>query len=109
MSQVSLAMDTEKDAPMPIHHEEAVLQVADLVSKEDHEVSKWQVIKRNPRVFLWSIYAIWAILLVSFDNQASGIVFGIPEFRRDFGHYYNGNYVLDAKWQSAFTGAPLAS
>ncbi|RDL36806.1 General substrate transporter [Venustampulla echinocandica] len=102
-------MDSEKDAPVPAHQEEVEVQVAVQVNKEDHEMSKWQVIRRYPQPFFWSVYAIWTILLVSFDNQASGIVFGIPQFRKDFGYYYDGNYVLDAKWQSAFSGAPLAS
>ncbi|KAH8822024.1 putative maltose permease [Xylogone sp. PMI_703] len=102
-------MDMEKDATVPIHQEEAPLQVINQLNNEDHQMPKWEAVERNPQAFWWSIYAVWTILLVSFDNQASGIVFGIPQFRKDFGYYFNGNYVLDAKWQSAFSGTPLAS
>ncbi|KAH8812998.1 putative maltose permease [Xylogone sp. PMI_703] len=102
-------MDLQNDFSTPIHQDEVELQVADRVNKEDHEVLKRQAIRRNPRAFWWSIYAVWTLFLVGFDNQASGIIFGIPQFRKDFGHYFDGNYVLDAKWQSAFSGAPLAS
>lgn len=57
---------------------------------------------------------VWVVLLVSFENQAAGNVIGIPEFRKDFGYKFTGpdgevSYVLDAKWQSAFQGAPVAS
>lgn len=41
--------------------------------------------------------------------QASGIILGIPEFRKDFGYLFDGNYVLPANWQSAFSGAPSAA
>ncbi|KAK9482888.1 hypothetical protein V1527DRAFT_508797 [Lipomyces starkeyi] len=51
----------------------------------------------------------WAILLVSFENQASGNILGIPEFRKDFGYFYEGEWVLDTNWQSGFNGAPVAS
>jgi MFS transporter, SP family, general alpha glucoside:H+ symporter len=45
---------------------------------------------------------------VSFENQASGTVLGIPEFRKDFGEYYDGQYVINAAWQGAITGVPYA-
>jgi len=45
----------------------------------------------------------------SHTMQASGIILGIPEFRKDFGYFFDGNYVLPANWQSAFSGAPSAA
>lgn len=91
-----------------VEHRESqhLSQIANL---EDHEITKWQSVKQYPWTFAWCIYAVWCILLVSFENQASGNVTGIPEFRKDFGHYYEGNWVLEAKWQSAFSGGPVAS
>lgn len=84
-------------------------QLGHLANQEDHELTKWQSLKRYPWTFTWCVYAVWCILLVSFENQASGNVTGIPEFRKDFGHFYEGSWVLDAKWQSAFSGGPVAS
>ncbi|KAJ5698651.1 hypothetical protein N7462_000656 [Penicillium macrosclerotiorum] len=84
-------------------------QLGHIANQEDHELNKWQSLKRYPWAFLWCVYAVWCVLLVSFENQASGNVTGIPEFRKDFGHYYDGSWVLDAKWQSAFSGGPVAS
>ncbi|KAJ5999984.1 hypothetical protein N7481_000393 [Penicillium waksmanii] len=84
-------------------------QLGHIANEEDHALTKWQSLKKYPWTFTWCVYAVWCILLVSFENQASGNVTGIPEFRKDFGHYYEGSWVLEAKWQSAFAGAPVAS
>ena len=84
-------------------------QSARLVDQEDRESSKLQAIRRNPWAFAWCLYAVWTVLLVSYENQASGIVISIPEFRKDFGSEFDGNYVLSAKWQAAFSGAPVAA
>ena len=84
-------------------------QLGHTANQEDHTLNKWQSVKRYPWTFIWCIYAVWCILLVSFENQASSNVISIPEFRKDFGKYYEGSYVLDGKWQSAFSGGPVAS
>lgn len=90
-------------------HIETNTELAHLANQEDHQAGKIQSIKNNPKAFAWCMYAVWTVLLVSFENQASGNILGIPEFRKDFGFYYKGDYVLSTKWQSAFSGAPLAS
>ena len=105
-------MDSEKNSNITASHEEKTLQseqLAHLANAEDHDTSKLQAIRRNPWAFAWCLYAVWTVLLVSFENQASGNILGIPEFRKDFGSFYDGNWVLSAKWQSAFSGAPVAS
>ncbi|PSN59573.1 general substrate transporter [Corynespora cassiicola Philippines] len=81
---------------------------------EDQHVGKLASFKKYPWACAWSIYAVWLVLLVSFENQAAGNVIGIPEFRKDFGHEYvaadgTTSHVIDANWQSAFQGAPVAS
>ncbi|KAK9779959.1 putative Major facilitator superfamily (MFS) profile domain-containing protein [Seiridium cardinale] len=78
-------------------------------NQEEHELGAIAAIRKQPKVFAWCLYALFTCLLVSFENQASGMVLSIPEFRKDFGHAFEGSYVLDTKWQSAFYGAPLAS
>ncbi|KEF59179.1 uncharacterized protein A1O9_04023 [Exophiala aquamarina CBS 119918] len=104
-------MDPEKSSDIITHEEEHSHneQLAHLANAEDHDASKWQAIRRNPWAFGWCLYAVWTVLLVSFENQAAGNILGIPEFRKDFGSFYDGNWVLSAKWQSAFNGAPIAS
>lgn len=102
-------MHSEKMIDM-IGQEEIIEQdLGQLVSQEEHETSKWQAIKRNPTAFAWCLFAVWTILLASFENQASGNILSIPQFRKDFGYSFEGNYVLPAKWQSAFSAGPVAS
>ncbi|KAI6262414.1 hypothetical protein MCOR31_005198 [Pyricularia oryzae] len=42
-------------------------------------------------------------------QEAAGNILGIPRFREDFGAPFNGDSAIPANWQSAFTGAPIAS
>jgi hypothetical protein len=105
-------MDPEKHANVDASHAEVQdrdEQLGHLANAEDHDSNKWQAIRCNPWAFAWCLYAVWTILLVSFENQASGNILGIPQFREDFGSFYKNNWVLSAKWQSAFSGAPIAS
>ncbi|KAL3421068.1 MFS hexose transporter [Phlyctema vagabunda] len=102
--------DVEEKPQHASHHEYPVDEVlASIANQEEHEQTKWQAIRQNPYAFGWCMFAVWTVLLVSFENQASGNILSIPQFRKDFGSYYEGDYVLSAKWQSAFSGAPVSS
>ncbi|CAK7200300.1 hypothetical protein SEUCBS139899_002991 [Sporothrix eucalyptigena] len=68
-----------------------------------------QTIRKNPKTVLWCAYALLVLTLSSYDNQAGGVFLSIPAFRKDFGYKFEGDYVLYAKWQSAYTGGPCAS
>ncbi|KAI9159104.1 MFS hexose transporter [Paramyrothecium foliicola] len=84
-------------------------QLAYLGNQEEHELGKFASIKRYPKSCFWCLFAVWCVLVVSFDNQAAGSILSIPQFRKDFGSFYNNDYVLDSNWQAAFQGAPVAS
>ncbi|KAF7556152.1 hypothetical protein G7Z17_g1632 [Cylindrodendrum hubeiense] len=84
-------------------------QLAHLSDQEDHETGVWKSFVKYPWACAWCVYACWCIILVSFDVQAAGSVIGIPQFRKDFGHKFGDSYVVPAKWQSAFSGAPVAT
>lgn len=43
----------------------------------------------------WSLYPVWCVLLVSFENQAAGNILGVPQFRKDLSSIYDGDYALD--------------
>ncbi|KAI1848052.1 hypothetical protein JX266_006165 [Neoarthrinium moseri] len=88
---------------------ETQTDLANLANLEEHEVGKWASLKKYPLACFWCMYAVWCVLLVSFENQAAGSVISIPEFRKDFGYNYQGEWTLPASWQSAFSGAPVAS
>ncbi|CUM53831.1 unnamed protein product [Debaryomyces tyrocola] len=49
------------------------------------------------------------MMLVVYETQTGGMVVSILTFRRDFGYYFEGDYVLDNKWQSAISGGPSGS
>ncbi|KAJ2896808.1 hypothetical protein MKZ38_005218 [Zalerion maritima] len=92
-------------------HEEHVSdeQLANIAGLDEHHMGPLQAIRRRPQAFCWALVAVFASLLMSFENQAAGMVLSIPEFRKDFGYYYEGSYVLHTEWQSAFYGGPIAS
>lgn len=106
---------------------EDIEQSGHLVNQEEYDTTALKAIRDTPWVILWCAYAIWMLILNSFDNQAGmlgvcipinfilnidyagGAVISIPEFRKDFGYAYEDSYVLPVAWQSAFSGAPVAS
>lgn len=45
--------------------------------------------------------------MTGYDGLASGIILALPQFRRDYGREYKGDYVVPAEWQLGFTGASL--
>ncbi|KAJ4299914.1 hypothetical protein N0V90_005161 [Kalmusia sp. IMI 367209] len=77
-----------------------------LANAEDHEVGKLASFPQVPLgMRLEHLCRV---------GRIAGNVISIPEFRKDFGRAYvdaDGNtaYVLDAQWQAAFQGAPVAS
>ncbi|KAM5341564.1 hypothetical protein ACJ41O_014595 [Fusarium nematophilum] len=99
--------DIEDD--LALKKPEHVEQIGHATAAEDHEEGPIRAIRNQPWAFIWCVYAIYVLILTSFDNQAGGIVIGIPQFRKDFGSEFNGDYVLPASWQSAYSGAPVAS
>jgi MFS family permease len=49
----------------------------------------------------------YTCIMFGFDSLAGGVVVSIAEFRKDFGHPYAGDYVVDANWQLGFQAATL--
>ncbi|CAK7210132.1 hypothetical protein SBRCBS47491_000667 [Sporothrix bragantina] len=61
----------------------------------------------NPKAIAWSCYMLFTVVSWGYDGLCSGIVISLPQFRADYGTYYEGEYVIPAKWQLAFTAAGL--
>ncbi|KIN09123.1 hypothetical protein OIDMADRAFT_48952 [Oidiodendron maius Zn] len=108
-------IETTKKTVEHVEEHEGVQELTNSVTvahqedADDHKISKLDAIKKDKTAVLWCLFVVWTSLLVSFESNASGNVIGIPQFRQNFGSLYNGEYVLAAKWQSAFTAAPTAS
>lgn len=100
--KTGVAVDVDHDEHTPDQ------QLGHLANAEDHQLTKLEAIKKNPKACAWTLFAIWMVLLVSYENQASGNILGIPQFRKDFGYLAGDEYVLSPGWQSAFTAAPIA-
>ncbi|OCT45610.1 MFS hexose transporter [Cladophialophora carrionii] len=66
-------------------------------------------LRKHRTALLWCLYILWCVLANNYAKTAGQSVLGIPQFRKDFGNAYNGNFVLSAKWQSAYYGAPQAA
>lgn len=66
-------------------------------------------IRERPRVFVWCLYACYCSMVVAFESVATGLSTSIPQFRKDFGYPFAGDYVLDARWQAAFDAGPRVS
>lgn len=101
-------MDGEK-VQVSTYDEGIDIDIGHLANAEDHEHGKWASLKKYPWAFAWCMFSVWTVLLVSFENQASGTVLGIPEFRKDFGDEFKGEYVINSGWQGAITGVPSAT
>jgi MFS transporter, SP family, general alpha glucoside:H+ symporter len=105
---MSAERDLEAKAEVDLHDGVRAVR-SNESSQEDAAMSKWETIKQNPTAIAWCVFAVWVVVLTSFESLASSIVLGIPEFRKDFGHPFEDNYVLDAIWQSAISGGPVAT
>ena len=108
------AMSSEIERKDDLIHAEAPPEVkeeiaAHLAAQEDHEQTVSQALRSNYWTLLWLFYGVWIIVCCSFDSNAGSVVVGIPRFRQDFGYWYEDNWVLPAKWQSAYSGAPTAA
>lgn len=76
----------------------------------DKNMSKYTAIKKYPYACFCIMSMVFTLILSSFESQAGGVVISISQFRKDFGELQSdGSYVISAKWQSAFSGVPLAA
>jgi SP family general alpha glucoside:H+ symporter-like MFS transporter len=78
----SAPMENPKNEKTDVDFIESVEQTGRLANQGEHELTPLKAIRDNPWVMLWCIYAIWMLILNSFENQAGGSVLGIPEFRK---------------------------
>ncbi|KAI9779162.1 MAG: hypothetical protein M1839_007697 [Geoglossum umbratile] len=75
----------------------------------DQDLSKWETMKQNTRAIFWSTFALFTCILWGYDGLAGNIVVGIPQFRQDFGVFYENQWVIPAEWLLGFNGGGMAS
>jgi len=54
-------------------------------------------------------FALFTCVLWGYDGLAGNIVVGIPQFRQDFGVFYENQWVIPAEWLLGFNGGGMAS
>lgn len=72
-----------------------------------NSLTRREAIKEHSKAILWCFYMFFTCIMFGFDSLAGGVVVSIVEFRKDFGHPYAGDYVVDANWQLGFQAATL--
>ncbi|KAG2129320.1 maltose permease [Suillus cothurnatus] len=68
----------------------------------EHAITPGQAVRTYWRAFAWCIFINMGALLWGYDSQVGGGLLSVSSFRRDFGSFIDGQYVLAASWQSAF-------
>lgn len=53
------------------------------------------------------MYMFFICITWGFDGLAGNAVVSIAEFRKDYGTFYEGEYIIDANWQLGFQAATL--
>jgi hypothetical protein len=108
--------DPDTKAEVEVHERLETLDAVDseeiaahLSAQEEQSQTVSEALRSSPWAIVWLCYGVWIILCCSFDSNAGSLVLGIPRFRQDFGYAFQGDYVLPADWQSAFSGGPAAT
>ncbi|KAI0725563.1 maltose permease [Fomitopsis betulina] len=67
----------------------------------------FQAVRIYWKATIWCLFMCMGALLWGYDSQVGGGLLSVPSFRRDFGFQSGGagEYILAAKWQSAFNSA----
>jgi sugar porter (SP) family MFS transporter len=86
------------------------LQQARDATAIEHTLSIKQALRVYAPAIVWTFLFSMGNVMVGFDPQLVGTLVAIPEFQKQYGHPYDGAYVVRAQWQSAFNlGAPLGA
>jgi hypothetical protein len=66
-----------------------------------------QAIKENPVAILSCMYMLFTCIMWGYDGMAGGIVLAMPQWRESYGYLFEGQYVVEARWQLTFNAATL--
>lgn len=70
-----------------------------------HALSYWQTLRKDPKLLFWIGVMIWTLITRGFENQSSGSIISIPDFKKRFGvQDATGQYFVETTWQSALNG-----
>ncbi|CAK7216160.1 hypothetical protein SEUCBS140593_002777 [Sporothrix eucalyptigena] len=80
------------------------------IQQQEHNRTYWQTLRKDPKLLFWIGVMLWTLIVRGFENQSSGSVLSITEFKRRFGEVdANGDYFIATSWQSALSGGSNAA
>ncbi|UNI22234.1 hypothetical protein JDV02_008141 [Purpureocillium takamizusanense] len=89
---------------------EALAADAELVEaiRAENELTFGQALRLYPKAIGWSAFVSMGVIMLAFDPQLIGNLYATPQFQRDFGYEVDGEYVIDASWQTGLSmGNPI--
>lgn len=79
------------------------------IQQQEHNRGYLETIRKDPRLLFWIGVMLWTLIVRGFENQSSGSVISIPDFKKRFGTLQDGQYFIDTRWQSALSGGSNAA
>jgi sugar porter (SP) family MFS transporter len=79
------------------------------IQQQEHNRGYLETLKKDPWLLFWIGVMLWTLIVRGFENQSSGAVISIPDFKQRFGQLQDGQYFIETKWQSALSGGSNAA
>lgn len=79
-----------------------------LAIRAEHNLTFTEACKLYPAAIGWSAFVSLGVIMLAFDPQLLGNLYATPQFCRDFGYLYEGEYIISAPWQTGLSmGNPV--
>ncbi|KAI5864361.1 sugar porter family MFS transporter [Durotheca rogersii] len=76
--------------------------------QQEHALTFWEAARLYPKAVGWSVYVSIGVIMLAFDPQIVGNMFAMPQFQKDFGFEFEGEYIISAAWQTGLSlGNPV--
>lgn len=101
---------TGKDVSDDKHGKDVLVSQDELAEaiRAEQNLSFIESVKLYPKAVGWSAFVSMGVIMLAFDPQLLGNLYSTPQFQRDFGYKYRGEYIIDAAWQTGLSmGSPV--
>ncbi|KAK4458140.1 MFS maltose permease [Cladorrhinum samala] len=76
--------------------------------QHEHNLTFLQACKLYPAAIGWSAFVSLGVIMLAFDPQLLGNLYATPQFQKDFGYLFDGDYIISAPWQTGLSmGNPV--
>jgi MFS transporter, SP family, general alpha glucoside:H+ symporter len=74
----------------------------------EHNLGFVESLKLYHKAVGWSMFFSIGIIMLAFDPQLLGTLYATPSFQRDFGYFFEGDWIISAPWQIGLSmGNPI--